>query len=146
MENKILPIENKYIKCMNIYVDNIGNKLDLIQFEKLYTINYKMTLIGRYDCLNMMFMKAKNRIIKLNNKDKHMNLNMLFNIFMYPIRMGFIINQKCSLCDSNVECKEIYCDEHTKYELHLKNIRQFTKFKNDGLVGGNIYHNIYKII
>ncbi len=146
MDNKMSLIENKYIECMNIFIDNIGNKLDSIQFEKLYTVNYKMTLAGRYECLNMMFIKAKNKIIKLNTKNKHLNLNMLFNIFMYPLRIGCILDQKCLLCDLNINCKEIYCDEHTKYENHLNNIRKFTKFNNDGMIGSRIYHNIYGII
>jgi len=136
-------MEEEYVKCMEKFIDDLVNKMDFISFQKLYTNNYNMTISGKHECMIAMFKKARNEIIKLNIEDRYVRLNMLFNIFMYPLRMGCIPDQKCLLCDLDVSCKELYCNEHIKYEKHLNNIRSFNKFKNIGLVGGNIYHNIY---
>jgi hypothetical protein len=136
----------EYIKCMENFIDNMNNKMNLISFDELYRNNYNMTISGNHECMITMFKKARNEIIKLNIENKRICLNMLFNIFMYPLRMGCIPDQKCLLCNLNVPHKELYCNEHMKYEKHLSNIRSFNTFNNYGLVGGNIYHNIYNDI
>jgi len=133
-----------YFESINKFIDSITDKnnTNKLSFDELYRANYNMTIQQNYIILNVTFETARNEILKIDLDKQKMYLNMLRDIFMYPIRMNVINKYTCVSCNTNVEFNKLYCNTHEIHMNHLNNIKNFTSFKNDGLCGGCMYENI----
>lgn len=132
----------QYFKSINKFIDCIGSNTKNISFDELYRSNYNATIQKNYDIINLAFETARNEISRLDYSKQVVYLNMLNNIFMYPIRMNVIDKYVCLLCDKHINYDNLYCNEHIAYKKHLDSIVKFKSFNNEGLVGGNIYEDL----
>jgi hypothetical protein len=143
MSTKTYTID-EYFDLFDKFVDCVGydNNIQFISFEELYRANYNMTLQKNYDIINLAFEAIRNEIAKLEYDVQQAYLNVVNNIFMYPIRMNVMNSCMCSLCGIDIQYNNLYCDMHIKHKKCLNDIKKFKLFKTEGIIGGKVYEEL----
>lgn len=131
--------DEDYLNLITVFIDQIGDSMKILSFERLYRINYTMTLHKKYDIINSSYQTARNKISKLAYDEQSKFLIMLNNIFMYPIRMKAINECECMLCNKKIQYYDLHCDTHKIHKNHMNSIENFSGFKNKYLVGGHLF-------
>jgi hypothetical protein len=131
----------------NTYYDSIENILDCmhthnmsqIPFDEVYRSNYTLTIQKHHDVIILAYEILKDDLKDFNYSIQLKYLNMINDMFMYPIRVGVIKHSLCLVCKIETSYNELHCKTHKIHTSYLPDIKQFTKFKNEGMYGGKLW-------
>lgn len=136
------PYNNVYVNYIEKFIDKINDPRHF-HFEMLYRSCYNLSCVRNMKEINKLYEKGRMKIVTFVYNAQQSYLNILNDVFMYPMRIGVIDEQSCVMCDKKVGHKSLYCDKHIVIKQVLESILKFKKFKVEGIPGSKLYYEAW---